>query len=65
MSISPNSSKLPYLVLGMDGKIHEAFIDCDKCICGMKIKSRKDKDIKYARENGAIWCSDKCMEYNY
>lgn len=65
MRISPNPSELPYLVVGMDGKIHEAFIDCDECVCGMKIKSRKDHEIKHARENGALWCNDKCMEYNY
>lgn len=65
MRISTNPNELPYFVLGMDGKIHAAFIDCDECVCGMKIKSRKDRDINHAKENGAYWCDGKCMEYSY
>lgn len=65
MRISTNPDELPYIVLGMDGKLHFAFIDCDECICGMKIKSRKDHDVKHANEHGAYWCSHECMEYSY
>lgn len=53
-------------VVGMDGRLHYARPGEPKCLCGIPVQSRKDRDIRHALANAPAWCNEpECMEYSY